>query len=313
MHKYIKRLEDSGAAAVVMFSIFEEQILLEEQFRRRNQEFADSMGFDDPGIAESLNYFPDVDDYALGPEDYLELINSAAESVDIPIFASLNCVTAEGWIDYARKMQQAGAHGLELNIFSLEPDFRISGAEVDQRYVDILKMVKSAVTIPVALKLSPFSSSIGHTVKRLDEAGADAMVLFNRFYQPDIDVENLKVLSRLKLSNCDEIRLPLLWIALLYGQINASIGATTGVESSIEVVKYLLAGADVVMTASSLLRKGPAYIGKLVEGLEQWMEAKGFDSVGKMKGILSHRQVDNPRAFVRSNYIKLLESFTLIY
>jgi len=309
----IKRLEDSGAAAVVMFSIFEEQILFEEQIRNSNEEFARFMEFDSESLTESLSYFPDVDDYAVGPEDYLELIQSATESVDIPVFASLNCITSEGWVDYARQMEQAGAHGLELNIYAVEPNLKISGAEVDQRYVDILSMVKGAVTIPVALKLSPFFSSIGHMAQQLDEAGADALVLFNRFYQPDIDIEQLAVAPRLKLSTYDEIRLPLLWIALLSGQIKASIGATSGVESSDEVIKYLLAGADAAMTTSSLLRNGPAHIGKLVDGLERWMEARGFDSVSQIKGIMNRQRVENPGAYDRSNYIKLLEGYTLIY
>lgn len=309
----IKKLEDSGASAVVMFSIFEEQILLEERMRLSNQAFADAMGFEDPHLADSLRYFPGADDYAVGPGEYLELIRMATEAVDIPIFASLNCISAEGWISYAQQMEQAGAYGLELNIFNLEPDLDIPGAEVDQRLVTILNMVKSAVDIPVGLKLSPFSSSLGNMAKQLDDAGADALVLFNRFYQPDIDIERLRVLSRLKLSSCDEIRLPLLWIGLLFGKVNASLGATTGVESANEVIKYLLAGANAVMTASSLLRQGPDYIGELVAGLARWMEAHEFDSVSKVQGVLSHRQVENPRAFVRSNYIKLLESYSLIF
>jgi len=299
----IKRLEDGGAAAIVMFSLFEEQI------RHENEAFSHLMESGTDSFAESLSYFPEVEDYPVGPDSYLNLLRRAATEVDVPVIASLNCVTSEGWIDYARQMQQAGAKGLELNVYGIEADLETSGAEVEQRYLDILTAVKSTVTIPVALKLSPFFSAMGHMAKRLDQAGADALVLFNRFYQPDIDIRELEVAPMLELSSPSEIRLPLLWIAVLHGKLNASLGATRGVEGADEVVKYLLAGADAVMSTSALLRNGPAYATSLVDGLKNWMEARAFTSVRQIRGSMSHHKVANPSAFERSNYLKVLESY----
>ncbi len=303
----IKRLEDGGAAAVVMFSLFEEQI------RHENDAFSHLMESGTQSFAESLSYFPDVDEYQVGPESYLELVHQASESIDVPIIASLNCVTGDGWIDYAKQMQQAGADGLELNIYSVEPDLDATSAEIEQRYLDILAAVKSTVSIPVALKLSPFFSAMGNMAKRLDDAGADALVLFNRFYQPDIDIQDLEVKPSLGLSSAGEIRLPLLWIAILHGKLNASLAATRGVENPDEVIKYLLAGADAVMTTSSLLRHGPAYTNLLLEGLKAWMEARRFSSVKQVRGSMSRAKVANPAAFERANYIRVLESYQSAY
>ena len=299
----IKRLEDGGVAGIVMFSIFEEQI------RQENEAFAHQMEVGTERFAESLTYFPEVNAYQVGPDRYLELIRSAAESTDLPIIASLNCVTSEGWIEYARQMQQAGAHGLELNIYGVEADLERSSEEVEERYLHILNIVKSAVTVPVALKLSPFFSAMGNMAKRLDHAGADALVLFNRFYQPDIDIEDLAVAPILQLSTAHEIRLPLLWVALLCGRVDASLAATTGVEGPDEIVKYLLVGADIVMTTSALLRNGPAYAATLVDGLKAWMEAHEFASVAQLRGNMSHGKLADPSAFERANYIRMLETF----
>ena len=303
----IKRLEDGGAAAVVMFSLFEEQI------RHENDAFSHLMESGTQSFAESLSYFPDVDEYQVGPESYLELLHDASESIEVPIIASLNCVTGDGWIDYAKQMQQAGASGLELNIYSVEPDLDATSDEIEQRYLDILAAVKSTVSIPVALKLSPFFSAMGNMAKRLDQAGADALVLFNRFYQPDIDIQELEVKPSLGLSSAGEIRLPLLWIAILHGKLNASLAATRGVENPDEVIKYLLAGADAVMTTSALLRHGPAYTNTLVEGLKAWMEARKFSSVKQVRGSMSRANVANPAAFERANYIRVLESYQSAY
>ena len=303
----IKRLEDGGAAAVVMFSLFEEQI------RHENDAFSHLMESGTQSFAESLSYFPDVDEYQVGPESYLELMHDAAEAIEVPIIASLNCVTGDGWIDYAKQMQQAGASGLELNIYSVEPDLDATSDEIEQRYLDILAAVKSTVSIPVALKLSPFFSAMGNMAKRLDQAGADALVLFNRFYQPDIDIQSLEVTPSLGLSSAGEIRLPLLWIAILHGKLNASLAATRGVENPDEVIKYLLAGADAVMTTSALLRHGPAYTNTLVEGLKAWMEARKFSSVKQVRGSMSRANVANPAAFERANYIRVLESYQSAY
>lgn len=299
----IKRLEDGGVSAVVMFSLFEEQI------RHENAAFSHLVEIGSDSFAESLSYFPEMGAYQIGPESYLDLVRRAAETVDIPIIASLNCVSSEGWTDYAKQIQQAGAHGLELNIYSVAANLDMNGAAVEQHYLDILLAVKGAVSIPVSLKLSPFFSAMGHMAKRLDWAKADALVLFNRFYQPDIDIRSLSVEPTLHLSSPDEIRLPLLWIALLHGKLQASLAATRGVETADEVVKYLLAGADAVMTTSALLRHGPDYAAALVEGLKRWMDARGFNHVQQIRGLMSHGKAADAAAFERANYIRVLESY----
>ncbi|MGI9287196.1 MAG: dihydroorotate dehydrogenase-like protein, partial [Pseudomonadales bacterium] len=247
--------------------------------------------------------------YHVGAECYLELLRRAAESLDIPLIASLNGITNEGWIDYAKNMQEAGASGIELNIYYIPADITLTGAEVEQRYLAIVKAVKNAVSIPVALKLSPFFSAFGNMAKVFDDAGADALVLFNRFYQPDFDLDRLELVTDLQLSSASEIRIPLLWIAILYGRINASLAATSGVHSTTEVVKYLLAGADVVMTASALLQHGRGFLGTLRDGLETWMSERGYESVTQMKGSMSQQHVADPSAFERANYIKILEGY----
>lgn len=303
----IKQMEDAGVSAMVMFSLFEEQI------RQENAAFDYLIESGTESFAESLSYFPSVDDYHVGPENYLNLIRRASESVNMPIIGSLNGVTNEGWIDYAKQIQQAGAKGLELNIYYIPADLDMSGRDVEQRYLDILRGVKSAVTIPVALKLSPFFSSMGNMARQFDKAGADALVLFNRFYQPDFDIEQLEVASTLEYSTPNEIRLPLLWIAVLYGRVKASLAATRGVHSADEVVKYLLAGADVVMVASALLEHGPNFTKTLLKGLQEWMEPRNYESLQKMKGTMSRQHVINPSAFERANYIKILESYKSPY
>lgn len=299
----IKKLEDSGAAAVVMYSLFEEQIqrersMLEDRFERGSESFA-----------ESLSYFPQITKFEVGPDHYLNLLHEASKALDIPIIASLNCVSREGWIDYARALQQAGAKAIELNIYSIETDFSLSATEVEQRYITILKEVKEVVSIPIAMKLSPFFSSFGNMALKLEQAGADGLVLFNRFYQPDFDIERLEISPTLNLSRTEEIRLPLLWIGLLYGKIKSSMGATSGVHSATEVIKYLLAGADTVMTTSAILRNGPTFIEKLLHGLKHWMESRNISYVDEMRGVMSMAKVANPAAFERANYIKVLDSY----
>ncbi len=299
----IKRLEDAGASAVVLFSLFEEQLKHESAAL----EYLMTAGTE--RFAESLNYFPEVDDYTVGPDSYLDLLRRASEAVDIPLIGSLNGITNTGWIEYAQLMQEAGAKGIELNIYYIPADLTTSGREVEERYVEIVKAVKAAVTVPVAVKLSPFFSAIGSMAKTLDDAGADALVLFNRFYQPDFDLDKLEVAPNLNLSAPDEIRLPLLWIAVLYGRLRASIGATRGVHTPVEVVKYLMAGADAVMTTSALLKHGVDYLTTLRNGLQTWMELHRYSSVAQMKGSMSQRNVADPTAFERANYIKTLESY----
>jgi dihydroorotate dehydrogenase (fumarate) len=229
--------------------------------------------------------------------------------VDIPVIGSLNGVTNEGWVDTARMMQEAGASGIELNIYYIPANLYMTGREVEQRYLDVLKAVKNSVSIPVALKLSPFFSAMGNMARQFDEAGVDALVLFNRFYQPDFDLEKLDVMVNLELSTASEIRLPLLWIAVLYGRINASLAATRGVHSHIEAIKYLMAGADAVMTTSALLRHGIDFLTTLVDGLQTWMEDRQYESVQQMKGSMSQINCLDPGAFERANYIKIIESY----
>jgi len=303
----IKRLEDAGAAAVVMFSLFEEQLKHESAAL----EYLMTAGTE--SFAESLSYFPEVEDYTVGPDSYLDILRRASETVDIPVIGSLNGITNTGWIEYAKLMQEAGAKGIELNIYYIPADLTTSGREVEERYVEIVKAVKAAVTIPVAVKLSPFFSAIGSMAKALDDAGADALVLFNRFYQPDFDLDKLEVAPNLHLSTPDEIRLPLLWIAILYGRLRASLGATRGVHTPVEVVKYLMAGADIVMTTSALLKNGIDYFTTLRNGLQTWMEMHHYVSVAQMKGSMSQRNVADPTAFERANYIKTLESYKGAY
>jgi dihydroorotate dehydrogenase (fumarate) len=299
----IRRLEDHGAAAVVMFSLFEEQI-------RHDMESLDhfmSVGTDSFG--EALSYFPVVDSGAVGPTQYLELLRKAKEAVDIPIIASLNGTSDRGWVDFATLMQEAGAQGIELNVYYIPTGMHRTGAQIEEQYLDAVARVKSAVTIPVAVKLGPYFSSFGHMAGRLDRAGADALVLFNRFYQPDFDIETREVVPSLALSRPEEIRLPLLWIALLHGRVKASLAATTGVHSAVEALKYLMAGADVVMSTSALLQQGPAFLSRLIGELSGWMEKKGYESVAQLRGSMSQQAIPDTTAFVRGNYIKVLESY----
>jgi dihydroorotate dehydrogenase (fumarate) len=303
----IKRLEDAGAAAVVLFSLFEEQI------RRENESFDYLMEAGTESFGESLSYFPAVEDYKMGPDAYLDLIRQANESVDIPIIGSLNGVTDAGWAEYAKDISDAGAQAIELNVYYIPADVGTSARDVEQRYLDIVKHVKGAVSIPVSVKLNPFFSSIGEMATRFVDAGADGLVLFNRFYQPDFDLEELEVVPNLELSSASEIRLPLMWIAILRGHVKASLAATRGVETANEVVKYVMAGADVVMTTSALLRNGVGHMKTLVDGLNTWMEKRGYDSVEQMKGSMSQQKVADPSAFERANYIKVLGSFKSPY
>lgn len=295
----IRELEDAGAAAVVMFSLFEEQIRAETI----EAEFLEDLGHDPdrtPGA-------PGAGEYRVGIDRYLEIVRAASESVDIPIIGSINGTSSEWWIEYAEHIEQAGASGIELNVFYIPTDLDREGWEIEREYVDILAAVKGAVSVPVAIKLNPYFTALGHMARRLDEAGADALVLFNRFYQPDLDLERLTVERTLELSDASEIRLPLLWIAILHGHVGASLAATSGVESGTEVVKYLLAGADVVMTTSALLRQGPGHLGTLRRELEAWLEAHGHDSVTSIRGRLSRSSAEDPSCYVRANYIRILE------
>lgn len=299
----IKRMEDAGAGAVVMFSIFEEQLKME------NASLESALNAGTNSFAESLNYFPLASDFMVGPENYLDLIRKTVGAVDIPVIGSINGITNEGWIDFAKKIQEAGAEGIELNIFWIPTDMEMPGAEVEKNYIDILRAVKSAVTIPVAVKLSPFFSSTANMARRLDQAGANALVLFNRFYQPDFNLEEMEVETKLTLSTPDEIRLPLLWIATLYGKVHCSLAATRGVHSATEVIKYIMAGADVVMTTSSLLQRGITHLTTMLRDTQNWMNEHEYASVTEMRGAMSMKAVRDPTNFERANYIKMLEGY----
>ncbi len=299
----IRRLEDHGASAVVMFSLFEEQI------RHDTEALEHFMSVGTDSFGEALSYFPVVDGCEVGPTQYLELLRKASAAVDIPVIASLNGTSDRGWIDFATLMQEAGAKGLELNIYYIPTEVARTGAEVEQQYLDVLARVKAAVTIPIAVKVGPYFSAFANMAGRLDRAGADALVLFNRFYQPDFDIETRTVVPSLALSRPDEIRLPLLWIALLHGRVKASLAATTGVHSAVEAIKYLMAGADVVMSTSALLHQGPVFLSRLLADLTRWMEKKGYESVDQLRGSMSQASIPDSTAFARGNYIKVLESY----
>jgi dihydroorotate dehydrogenase (fumarate) len=303
----IRRLADSGVGAVVMFSLFEEQL------RRDTAEQARLVEAGTDSFAEALSYLPANAEQTAGARRYLSLLGRAAAAVDIPVIGSLNGCTPGGWVEYAQAIQQAGAAAIELNIYYVPGDPRVSGRDVEQRHVDILTAVKAEVTVPVAVKLSPYFSSTGDLALRLDAAGADGLVLFNRFLQPDIDAETLAVLPTLDLSTPAEARLPRTWIALLRGRIRASLAATTGVETAADVVKYLLAGADVVMTASALLRHGPAYAGTLLDGLVDWIGRKGFSSIAELRGLRAVPAGIEPTGYERSGYLSVLQTAQRTY
>jgi dihydroorotate dehydrogenase (fumarate) len=299
----IRKIEDNGAAAVVLPSMFEEQIEREvAEIIRLTTTGAES-------FPEALSYFPPSAGVHADTNQYLEFIRRAREAVDIPVIASLNGVTDAGWTAYARLAQEAGANAIELNIYFIPTDLTQDGRTVEQRYVDILQTVKECVNIPVAMKLGPHFSSLGNFVCALDRAGADGFVLFNRFYQPDIDLGRLSLQRDLALSTSTEIRLPLLWIGVLAGQVRGSLAATSGVDSAEQVIKYLLAGADAVMTTSALLRHGVAHIRTMLDDLGQWLEVRETQSISNIRGRMSHSRVPDPAAFERANYMKILESW----
>ena len=299
----IVALEEYGAGAVVLPSIFEEQIEA-ERVELQRQMSAGSESF-----AEALSYFPNPEAYLVGSARYLDLIRLARESVEIPIIASLNGATGQGWMEYAKEIQDAGASALELNIYFIPADLTLGALDVERRYAEIVASVAEVVEIPIAVKLSPYFSALGGVAQRLRKSGADGLVLFNRFYQPDIDLDDLTLRHDLELSHHNEIRLPLLWIALLAGNVELSLAATSGVETSEEVVKYVLAGADAVMTTSALLRNGIEHMATLLDGLQFWLDTRGFTSIDEVRGMFSHARVDDPSGFERANYVHVLQTY----
>jgi dihydroorotate dehydrogenase (fumarate) len=299
----VRRLEDGGAAAVVMYSLFEEQITHE------SWELDHYLERGTHSYAESLSYFPDLDHYNLGPEPYLEHLHRIKAAVSIPVIGSLNGVSSGGWVEYAHEIEQAGADALELNIYYLPTDIDLSGAELEETYVRLVTDIRARVRIPIAVKLSPFFTSIPNIAKRLVEVGANGLVLFNRFYQPDFDLDELKVVPDLDLSTSYELRLPLRWIAILYGRLAADFALTGGVHAAQDVLKAMMAGASVAMMASELLAHGPGRLGQMIAGIERWMEEHEYESIAQMKGSMSQRAVAEPAAFERANYMKALNTF----
>lgn len=299
----LHRLQDLGVGAVVLPSLFEEQIEREQEI------LLDLVEHGAESFGEALSYFPEQTSYAFDTSTQVDLVEKASSELHIPVIASLNGITDTGWIEYAKDLEQAGAAAIELNVFLVPSDLSESGADVEQRYVEIVKSVSTSVNIPVAVKIAPYFSAPGHMAGRLVDAGAKGLVLFNRFYEPDIDPDMLSVQPSLELSHRNEMRLPLLWIGVLAGRIQASLAATTGVERAEDVVKYLLAGADVVMTTSALLKHGIDHMQVLVEGLDDWLSARKLASPADIRGKLSHGKIDNPESYERANYIKVLQSF----
>ncbi len=301
----IKAMEDAGAGAVVLYSIFEEQIENEQiELYYHTTVHADSN-------AEATNYFPADIDFKLGPEEYLKHIQKAKEAVEIPIIASLNGKSVGGWVDFAKKIEDAGADAMELNIYRLATDLNKSGSEIDQSYVDIVKAVRDAVSIPIAIKLGPFFSSTAWMAHQLDKAGANGLVLFNRFYQPDIDLEKLEVVPNVLLSTPMDMRLPLRWIGILYGRITADLAATSGIYNEKDVLKMIMAGAKVTQMMSCLLKFGIGHISEVLSQLVNWMEVNEYVSLDQMRGSMSYMNIADPSQFERANYMKVINSYKL--
>jgi len=301
----IRRMEDAGASAVVLYSLFEEQLRSDRlELNKNMQQGTDS-------FAEALTYFPEPDDFRLGPEEYLKHIAAAKKATRIPIIASLNGSSEGGWTRYAKDIEKAGADAIELNIYYIPTDMDLTGTEVEMSYLDILKAVKSNVSIPVAVKLSPFFSNFANMAKRLDQAGANGLVLFNRFYQPDIELESLDVKPNLLLSTPMAMRLPLRWVALLHNRIKASLAATSGIHRASDVLKMLMAGADVTMLCSTIIRHGIPQIAIIERDLEGWLTEHEYESVSQLKGSLSQEKCAEPTAFERAQYMKALTGYTM--
>jgi dihydroorotate dehydrogenase (fumarate) len=301
--KNIAAMDKAGAGAIVFHSIFQEQLTQEALALNYYLEQGTER------FAESLTYFPEVRSFKVGPEIYLDHIAAAKKATAVPIIGSLNCVSPSGWTDFAQQIQQAGADGLELNVYLIPTNPAIESAQIEQVYLDILQAVKSAVTIPVAIKLSPFFSSPAGMLQRLDQAGADGLVLFNRFYQPDIDLDEFEIRPRLVLSTSDELRLPMRWIAILCDKVKASLVATSGVHTGVDAAKLVLSGADGIQVVSALLKNGIGHLAKIRDEMAALLEEKGYESVREARGVLSQRTCGEPAAFERANYMKTLTSY----
>jgi len=298
----VRRLEDCGSSAIVMHSLFEEQILSEQREAFLFESHAESH-------SEAVSYLPDPRIFALGPDEYLEQIQRIRAAVSVPVIASLNGTTPHSWIHYARLIEQAGAHALELNVYYLATDPAETGEDVERRALETVEAVKGSVSIPVALKLSPFFSSLAHFARQLDQAGADGLVIFNRFYQPDIDVEALDVLPTLHLSTSAELLLRLRWLAILSGRVKASLAVTGGVHTSADAIKSVMAGAHAVQMVSAILKRGPQQLTLVRREMESWMEEQGYESLRQMQGNMSLVRSGNPAALERANYVRVLQSW----
>jgi len=299
----IKQMEESGIGAVVLHSLFEEQVILQEK------ELNNALTQQTESYAESLSYFPDINDYSFAPDEYVEYIARVKKAVDIPIIGSLNGISNGGWIGYGKKIEEAGADALELNIYYLPTTKTSSCQEVEQKYLDLVKVLRQNVTIPVAVKLSPYFNSIPGMADKLAEEGADGLVLFNRFYQPDIDLIEMSVAPNLELSNSAELRLRLRWVAILYQNIKADLAITGGVHTVEDIIKGILVGANVTMMTSVLLEQGIPYIDNLVKGTEEWLRRNKYNSIDEIRGLLSQQNVKETDAFERANYMKVLKSY----
>jgi dihydroorotate dehydrogenase (fumarate) len=300
-----RRMEDAGASAIIMYSLFEEAVTAEEETMVR------FLHHQDTGFAEAGSFLPDHYDFSNGQERYLENLRELKERLAIPVIASLNGTTPGGWICHAEEMEQAGADALELNVYQVAADLDVCGSEIEQRYVELLSQLRQHVSIPINMKLSPAFSSVSNMVKQLELAGASGVSLFNRFYQPDINIDTLRLTHSLHTSTSIEALLAMRWIAILHGRTSLSLGATGGVHTAEDAIKLLLAGADAVHLCSLLLELGPQAIGKILSDLEVWMEEQGFESVEEFRGRVSQRSIANPGEFERVNYVHILDSFSL--
>jgi len=300
----VRRLEDAGASAIVMHSLFEEQILAEQREAFRFESHAQSH-------AEAVSYLPDPQIFALGPDEYLEQVQRIRATVAVPVIASLNGITPHSWIEYARLIEQAGAHALEINVYHLATDPTMEGKEVERQTLETAEAVKTTVAIPVAVKLSPFFSSFANIARRLDRCGVDGLVIFNRFYQPDIDVEALDVVPTVQLSSSSELLLRLRWLAILSGRVRASLAVTGGVHTSLDAIKAVMAGAHAVQMVSALLKRGPEHLTRVKDEMAQWMEEHGYESLKQMQGSMSLSRSGNSPALERTNYMRVLQSWRM--
>lgn len=299
----VRQLEDAGVSAVVVYSLFEEQIVKE------SLELDHFLSRDTESFAEALTHLPDIGKYSLGPEKYIDHIGKLKEVVNIPIIGSLNGVSSGGWIEYAEKIQSAGADALELNLYYLPTDTALSGNEVEEAYLTVVKDIRAKISIPLAVKLSPFITSMPHFAQKMADAGADGLVLFNRFYQPDFDLEELEIVPNLVLSASNDLLLPLRWIAILHGRVDLDFALTSGVHTAEDVLKAMMAGAKVAMTTSALLKNGVGYATQILSDLKAWMGKHEYESIQQMQGSLSQKSSGNEAAFERANYMKVLASY----